>query len=744
MKRLWLLFIAVLVVSFAVLGWIGTRIYQEMPPIPDRVVTTDGKVLIDEGQVSAGQNVWQSMGGMEVGSVWGHGSYVAPDWTADWLHREAEFILNRWALAEFNEEFAVLNEERKSQLTGRLSSQLRANTYSAENNTITIEPIRAEAFEANLAHYTDVFSKGHAAYAIPAGAVSDPQRLRALSAFFFWTSWSSVTNRPGDSVSYTNNWPHEPLVGNRPSGDNVVWTGVSIILLLAGISAMVWWHSAQRQEEPPAPPQSDPLMQWNATPSQQATVKYFWVVAALILVQMLLGVITAHYGVEGDGFYGIPLSEWLPYSVTRTWHIQMGLFWIATAWLGAGLFIGPVVSGRDRAGQQHGVNLLFVALLILVVGSLAGQWLSVHNRLTDAVSFYFGHQGYEYVDLGRVWQIVLMIGLCLWLVLMLRVLAPALRQTGDAKQLVVLLAVATAAIALFYGAGLTWGQHSHLSMVEYWRWWVVHLWVEGFFEVFATTVIAFVFMRLGLLRPGVAAAAALLSATIFLSGGIIGTCHHLYFSGTPTVALAWGAVFSALEVVPLTLVGFEATENLRLAHKTEWLRRYKWPIMFFVAVAFWNMVGAGLFGFMINPPIALYYMQGLNTTPVHGHAALFGVYGMLGMGLMLLCLRVLIPGPEWKEGLLRFSFWSLNIGLFTMCVLSLLPVGLLQTKASVEHGYWYARSSEFMQTELMQSLRWLRVPGDTIFFLGAVALVLFVAGLKFGFSYAPRRAGAPS
>jgi len=744
MKRLWLLFIAVLVVSFAVLGWIGTRIYQEMPPIPDRVVTTDGRVLIDEGQVSAGQNVWQSMGGMEVGSVWGHGSYVAPDWTADWLHREAEFILNRWALAEFNEEYVELDEERKSQLTGRLSSQLRANTYSAESNTITIEPIRAEAFDANLAHYTDVFSKGHAAYAIPAGAVSDPQRLRALSAFFFWTSWSSVTNRPGDTVSYTNNWPHEPLVGNRPSGDNVVWTGVSIILLLAGISAMVWWHSAQRQEEPPAPPQSDPLMQWNATPSQQATVKYFWVVAALILVQMLLGVITAHYGVEGDGFYGIPLSDWLPYSVTRTWHIQMGLFWIATAWLGAGLFIGPVVSGRDPAGQQHGVNLLFVALLILVVGSLAGQWLSVHNQLTDAVSFYFGHQGYEYVDLGRVWQIVLMIGLCLWLVLMLRVLAPALRQTGDAKQLVVLLAVATAAIALFYGAGLTWGQHSHLSMVEYWRWWVVHLWVEGFFEVFATTVIAFVFMRLGLLRPAVAAAAALLSATIFLSGGIIGTCHHLYFSGTPTVALAWGAVFSALEVVPLTLVGFEATENLRLAHKTEWLRRYKWPIMFFVAVAFWNMVGAGLFGFMINPPIALYYMQGLNRTPVHGHAALFGVYGMLGMGLMLLCLRVLIPGPEWKEGLLRFSFWSLNIGLFTMCVLSLLPVGLLQTKASVEHGYWYARSSEFMQTELMQSLRWLRVPGDTIFFLGAVALVLFVAGLKFGFSYAPRRAGAPS
>jgi nitric oxide reductase subunit B len=399
------------------------------------------------------------------------------------------------------------------------------------------------------------------------------------------------------------------------------------------------------------------------------------------------------------------------------------------------MFIGPLASDQEPKFQRLGVNILFGALLLVVVGSLAGEWLSIHNHMTDAVSFYFGHQGYEYVDLGRFWQILLMVGLLLWLGLMIRVLLPALRQTGHQKQLVTLLAVATAAIALFYGAGLTWGQHTHLTMVEYWRWWVVHLWVEGFFEVFATTVIAFVFMRLNLVKPALAAAAALLSATIFLSGGIIGTLHHLYFSGTPTVALAWGSVFSALEVVPLTLIGFDAMEDLRRSRKKPWVQRYKWPIYFFVAVAFWNMVGAGLFGFMINPPIALYYMQGLNTTPLHGHAALFGVYGMLGIGLMLMCLRVLIPAREWKDGLLRLSFWGMNVGLFAMCILSLLPVGLLQTKASVEHGYWYARSSEFMQTDLMQTLRWMRIPGDTIFFFGAVALVIFVAGLKTGHSF---------
>ncbi len=736
MKRFWMAFVAVMVLSFLVLGWIGTRIYSEMPPLPQRIVATDGQSLIDTGEISAGQNVWQSMGGMEVGSIWGHGSYLAPDWTADWLHREAVFILDRWSNTDYGSDFDELDNEQQAQLVARLTKLLHTNTYDPNTYTVTVDPIRFEAFQSNLAHYTEVFSKGNADYAIPAGAVSDPERLRKLSAFFFWTAWAASTDRPNDISTYTNNWPHEPLIGNRPTSDTIVWTGVSIIMLLAGISGMAWWYASKREEQKePTPPETDPLALWEATPSQKATIKYFWVVSALILVQMLLGVITAHYGVEGDGFYGFPLSEWLPYSVTRTWHVQMGLFWIATAWLAAGLFIGPLVSGEEPKGQTLGVNVLFGALLLVVVGSLAGEWLSIQNKMTDTVSFYLGHQGYEYVDLGRLWQIGLMVGLLLWLFLMIRVLFPALRKTGETRQLVALLAVATGAIALFYGAGLTWGQHTHLSMVEYWRWWVVHLWVEGFFEVFATTVIAFIFMRLNLIRPGIAAAAALLSATIFLSGGIIGTCHHLYFSGTPTVALVWGSVFSALEVVPLVLVGFDATEDLRRSKTSPWVQRYKWPIYFFVSVAFWNMIGAGLFGFMINPPIALYYMQGLNTTPLHGHAALFGVYGMLGIGLMLICLRVLIPGKQWKDGLLRFSFWSLNGGLMAMCVLSLLPVGLLQTKASVEQSYWYARSTEFMQSDLMQTLRWMRVPGDTVFFLGAVALVLFVAGLKSGHSF---------
>jgi nitric oxide reductase subunit B len=398
MRRLWIAFWGVIVVSFSVLGWTGLQIYQQQPPIPRSVVVAGGQVMVGPGEVTEGQNIWQAMGGMQLGSVWGHGSYVAPDWTADWLHRECEFILQEWAAQDSQTSFEKLHAERQSVLQTRLQRFMRTNTYDSTTGTITVDPIRARAFEANLSHYAQVFSHGNTEYAIPQGALTDKDKLGKLAGFFFWTSWAASTERPNSRITYISNWPHEPLVGNRPTPDAIVWTGVSIILLLAGIGAMVWFHAARQSgPEPPVVPEHDPLFTHESTPSQKAVLKYFWVVSALILVQIVLGVITAHYGVEGGGFYGIPIGQWLPYVITRTWHTQLGIFWIATAWLAAGLYIAPAVSRVEMTGQRLGVNLLFGALLLIVVGSLAGEWLSVHHKLGSDAWFYFGHQGYEYV-----------------------------------------------------------------------------------------------------------------------------------------------------------------------------------------------------------------------------------------------------------------------------------------------------------------------------------------------------------
>jgi nitric oxide reductase subunit B len=736
-KRYWVALAIVIVGSFVVLGSVGRKMISEAPPIPN-VYTTDGQLLFTGSSITDGQGVWQSIGGQEIGTVWGHGAYVAPDWSADWLHRESLILLETWAVSTGSRNFESLDQDQQAVLKARLVREMRTNTYNASTNRVILSADRAAAFRQLDTYYADVFGKGRSAYAIPQGALTNVAKQHQLAEFFWWTAWAASTDRPGSEATYTNNWPHEPLVANAPTSGAVLWSILSFVGLLAGIGGLVWWYASQEKELVHGPyPEKDPFLGYQPTPSQRATLKYFFVVVALWGVQILMGVITAHYGVEGHGFYGFPLDKYLPYAVTRTWHLQIAIFWIATSWLATGLYVGPAVSGHEPKFQRLGVNVLFGALILVVGGSLAGEWMGIQQRLGN-MWFWLGSQGYEYVDLGRLWQILLFVGLVLWLVMMVAALKPALVRKSEDRSLLSLFLISSIAIPLFYSAGLMYGQRSHLVTAEYWRWWVVHLWVEGFFEVFATVVIGFLFTRLKLIEIRTATKAALFSTTIFLSGGIIGTFHHLYFAGATPAVIGLGAIFSAFEVVPLTLIGYEAWENIRLAQPTKkapWIANYKWPIYFFVAVAFWNLVGAGLFGFLINPPVALYYMQGLNLTPVHGHTALFGVYGMLGLGLTLFCLRALKPGRKWKEGPLKLSFWSLNLGLIFMVILSMLPVGLLQAWASIEHGTWYARSSEFMQSGAMQSLRWMRVPGDILFAIGAALFAWFVIGLLTGHSY---------
>jgi len=366
-----------------------------------------------------------------------------------------------------------------------------------------------------------------------------------------------------------------------------------------------------------------------------------------------------------------------------------------------------------------------VSLLVIVVGAFAGQWAAVNGHIANlTTNFWFGHQGYEYTDIGRFWQIYLFIGLLLWVILILRALWPMLRDKGGGS-MVFLVVISAVSIGLLFGAGLIWGEKTHISIMEYWRWWVVHLWVEGVFEVFAAAIVSALLVRMGLVRVSVATTSVLLATIIFLGGGVLGTFHHLYWSGTPTGVLALGSVFSALEVVPLAVVGFEAYNRSKIEGQHEWERVYRWPFRFFTSVLVWNLVGAGLFGFLINPPIALYYMQGLNTTATHAHAALFGVYGMLGLGLLLYCLRGLTDPATWNERLLSISFWCLNIGLFMMTFLSLLPQGLWQTYVAFSDHYVAARSPELLHRPLMEALVWARVPGDLVLAVGVGAFALF-------------------
>ena len=733
-NRLWRWLAFIFVLSFGALGYLGYQIYLTAPPIPKAVVTTQGDVLFTGEQIQTGQQAWLSAGGQQLGTVWGHGSYVAPDWSADWLHREA--LALQTIRTQQHQRAATLTNADRGAIDATLKEEMRRNTYDDSRGTITVSPERAAAIREVASHFEALFgsdpslAKLREQYAMTDGALPVRADRQALAAFFFWTSWAATTDRPGETgLSYTSNWPHEPLVGNTMTDSAAIWSMVSIVLLLGAIAAMLWVHGSTGHEQAAQPLPNDPLLGAVATPSMRATRKYFFAVVGLMLLQIAMGTITAHYAVEGQSFFGIPLAQVLPYVVSRTVHTQVGIFWIATAWLATGLYVAPLLSGREPRLQKLGVDVLFGALIAIVVGSTLTGWLGTLQHRGFDFSFWLGNQGLEFTSMGRVWQLLLFVGLLFWVFLLGRALWPALMKPSESRGLIAMVFLSASCIGGFYASSLMWGQHTHYSMIEYWRWWLVHLWVEGFFEVFATAVVALIFTRLGLVRTASANRAIIAETIVFLFGGILGTLHHLYFTGTPTSVIAVGSVFSALEVVPLTMIGLEALQTYQRSKAAPWLAAYKWPVMCFVAVGFWNTVGAGLLGFAINPPASLYYVQGLNMTAAHGHAALFGVYGMLGIGLMLFCLRGLYAAPLHTERLLAPAFWSLNIGLAMMVFLSLLPAGIYQAWASMSKGLWYARSPEIIHSKLMETLVWMRVPGDIVFAAGALLLALYALRL---------------
>ncbi|MFO8041511.1 MAG: nitric-oxide reductase large subunit [Sodalinema sp.] len=717
--------VLVCVVTFTVLIGAGAAIYKNAPPIPATIVSPQQETILTQENIQLGQETYLARGGQHIGSIWGHGSYLAPDWTADLLHR--------WGLAtagvlyadtpDFTQsDWESLSGIEQAQLQVQVEEDFKTNRYDGETETLTLTAAQTQGLSQVFDDYHRLLSQGSVTHSIPSGWFTDEDQLHNVTAFFTWTAWAAAANRPNAPFSYTANFPHDDLIGNQAPPQFLIWSIVSVIVLIAAIALFLFIYLTQEDPEEVQIVTERPNIRI-ATPSQKVTTLFFGVAMTLFLVQILMGMVTAHYAVEGDGFYGVPLQDYLPYAASRTWHLQIAVFWIATCWLAAGLYFAPRFGQNEPKGQSWGNSGLLGALTLVVVGSLVGSWAGVQGFLGDK-SFWFGHQGYEYVELGRLWQLLLIGGMVFWLWLMYRALKPALKAEGSKTGLNHFFLYSAITIPLFYSAGLMYSNHTPLSIAEYWRWWVVHLWVEGFFEVFATVAIAYLCSELGFLKRSSALRATYLTTVLYLGSGVIGTLHHLYFSGTPVFITAMGSVASALEVVPLTLIGFEVVKSIRLSQEAQGF--YRIPLKFFLATCFWNLVGAGVFGFLINPPIVLYYSQGINTTPIHAHSALFGVYGSLALALMLFALREITPDRAWNETWFNRSFWGINIGLVMMMVCGLIPSGFYQLVQSVNYGTWYARSAEVISSPWMHWTVWLRIPGDIVFSLGALVMVICV------------------
>jgi nitric oxide reductase subunit B len=709
--------------GFFVLGLLAYRTYEAEPPVPARVVAPDGRTVYTRADVRRGQQLFLRYGLMQYGSIFGHGAYLGPDYTADYLHRSALIVRDRYG------------GERSDVARQRTVEEFRTNRYESDSDTVQVSAAQAGAFDELRRHYGRFFGPESNDNGLRPEAITDEDEIRQLTAYFAWSAWAASTERPGHNYTYTNNWPPEPLVDNQPTANVIVWSVLSLIALLGGIGLLFGafgrWRGLGWQGREQATLSFRNPGDVALTPGQRATAWFFFVMAALFLVQTLVGAASQHYRAEVADFFGINLAAWFPFNLMRTWHVQLAIFFVATSYLAAGIFLAPMIARREPRRQALLAFGLLGALALVVGGSMLGELFGIHGWTTGAAE-WFGNQGWEYLDLGRFWQILLSVGIFAWVFMLWRVLRTRLRREHHGN-MPWLFFFAALAIPVFYAVGLLARDDSTFTVADFWRFWVVHLWVEDFLELFTTVMVAYLFVLLGVVRERVALLVVYLDIILYSVGGVIGTMHHLYFSGAPAEHMALGAFFSAAEVIPLTFLTVEAWSFVQLGARQEAQSAtpfpHRWAVMFLVAVGFWNFLGAGIFGFLINLPIVSYYEIGTALTANHGHAAMMGVYGMLAVGLSLFCLRYLIPGDRWPDGMARLSFWSLNIGLAWMSFATLFPLGMLQLYESVNVGYYEARTLEFLTNDTNALIEWMRLPGDVLFIAGGVVPLLYITWL---------------
>ncbi|MGZ6250205.1 MAG: cbb3-type cytochrome c oxidase subunit I, partial [Syntrophales bacterium] len=424
----------VVVVGFAILSWVAAVTPRDAPPIPEKVIGSDGGTIFTRDDIVSGQEVFLKYGLMENGSIWGHGAYLGPDFSADYLHTLAIDAAAYFSQLLFHRPLENLTPTEISVLNAEVQQLLKTNRYDSVTSYLTLTEPEAISYLRQIRKWADYFYDPAVNRGLLSGLIHDSEEIRQLTAFFAWTAWASVANRPGKSFSYTSNFPYDPAVGNRPTADAFLWSALSLIALLAGTAAVLFafgkfdflgWKGVRNHYHPQ-------LLPGEAGASQRATIKYFAIAMLLFLAQVLVGGATAHYRADPSSFYGLDFSRFLSSNIFRTWHLQTAIFWIATCYVGGGIFLATSLRNVEAKWQTRGINVLFAAFLIVIFGSLFGEMFGVY-QLAGKAWFWFGHQGWEYLDLGRAWQLLLVVGLLLWLSLLIRIVGPLRKDREEGE-----------------------------------------------------------------------------------------------------------------------------------------------------------------------------------------------------------------------------------------------------------------------------------------------------------------------
>ncbi|SFR30941.1 MULTISPECIES: nitric-oxide reductase large subunit [Halorubrum] len=717
--------VAAFLLNLAVMGAGAWLAYQEAPPIPDEVVGPDGETIVTGAEVQDGKEAFQQYGLMNHGSILGNGAYYGEDYTADALELKVEHMREYYADAEYGAAYDDLASGEQS----RVDALVRDELDAAHDGGDVVEYSAAEVYAHRQVRetYVERYHEGDHDRGVPAGMIGSAEEARNFADFALWTAWFSHTDRPNADHSYTNEWPYAPGAGNDATGSAMTWSVIAMVLLVGAAGAAILLYKSVKLPEPSSEGISVPKPgDVSVFPSQRAALRFIPIAAGLFLAQVLLGGLLAHFYIERAGFFGIErvfgihVLQLLPFAIAKTWHIDLGILWIASTWLGAGLFLPPLLTGHEPKRQGTYVSVLLGALVVVVVGGMSGIWLGANGYLPGELWWLLGNEGLEYLEVGKVWQAGLLGGFILWAVLAIRGLKPLLDRE-PVYGLAHMILYAGGSITLLFVAGFMFTPSTNIAVTEFWRWWVVHMWVEGAFEFFIVAIIGLTLVSMNLLSRRSAEKAVMLQALLVMGTGVVGVSHHYWWIGMPDYWVPIGSVFSTLELLPLIFILYEAIGQYRAMAETGF--PYKLPFMFIVASGVWNFVGAGVLGFFINLPLINYYEHGTYLTVGHAHAAMFGAFGFLALGMVTYMLQLSIDPERWDGSWLRASFWCWNVGLALMVFVSVLPVGFLQLDVAFTESYAAARSLAFYERDIVQTLFWARLPGDTLIIAGTAIYV---------------------
>lgn len=713
-------FIAIIMV--AALIYFTANLQKEVPPIAKEVKSVSGELLYTYDDVVEGKGYFQEFDLMDWGTMLGMGAYMGPDFTTDFFHHRAEFLYGYYGKELYGKSQKELNKMELASVKERVKEDFHQQTKLLEQG-VTYTDASALAYHNNVKLLVKMLVEGDPQRGFKGGVIHEDEAIK-IAAFVDWSQMVASSLRPGtegkigEERTWSNNWPNEPLVDQDLSYNNhmvslweflVLWTLTIVVIFL---SYEYLFKKDKAEDLAPA------LKVTKMFKSQKKLLKYIPIVALLFVVQMFLGAYIAHlYANPSEDF--IFSQSLLPFNVIRSIHTQLAILWVAVGWLVGGLLIAPWVANKDHKFPWL-VDVLWLALLVVAVGSVIGLYMGATGQMRDTW-FWLGNEGRELLNLGRVWDIGLVIGLVFWFLLIVSLI----RKSATNNPLVGTIIWSAFAIATLYIAGMM-PIHKimpNFTVDDYYRWWVIHLWVELTFELFAAGVIAFMTVSLGLISQKTAERVMFFELFLIMMSGTLGVGHHYFWQGLDEYWIAIGGIFSALEPLPLALMIVEAWKNQRDQKAEGITNAFSTPFMWITGSAILNWIGAGFFGMVINTPTISYYAHGTYLIMPHGHVALLGAFGYISIAFLYMTSRAnaMANGWIWNDKLSKYGFWFLTIGAL-LFALPTLMIGLEQTKVSAEMGYYYTRTREAI--EIVQGWIWFRILPDSLMLIGGI--IVFV------------------